>query len=44
METSGGFMPNGIGGGGMTAEVAAPSISPGTFSVSVNIQVVYEIR
>lgn len=45
METSGGYMPDGIGGGGMMmAEVAAPSISPGTFSVSVNVQVVYAIR
>jgi uncharacterized protein YggE len=44
METSGGYPVvegKGIGGG---AEVAAPSISPGTFSVSVSIQVVYEIR
>jgi len=43
---SGGWYPTqagGIGGGGM-AEVAAPSISPGTFSVSVSVQIVYEIR
>jgi hypothetical protein len=33
----------GVGGGG-GMEVAAPSISPGTFSVSVSVQVVYEIR
>ena len=48
METSG-AMPvmyeRGIGGGGgAMAEVAAPSISPGSFSVSVSVQVVYEIR
>lgn len=48
METSGAYpMPLaardlGMGGGGM--EMAAPSISPGTFSVSVSVQVVYEIR
>jgi uncharacterized protein YggE len=43
---SGGWYPMpaaGIGGGGM-AEVAAPSISPGTFSVSVSVQIAYEIR
>jgi uncharacterized protein YggE len=43
---SGGWYPmpvGGIGGGGM-AEVAAPSISPGTFSVSVSVQIAYEIR
>jgi uncharacterized protein YggE len=34
----------GMGGGGGMAEVAAPSISPGTFSVSVSVQIVYEIR
>ena len=33
----------GRGGGGM-AEVAAPSIAPGAFSVSVSVQVVYEIQ
>ena len=32
------------GGGGGMAEVAAPSVSPGSFSVSVSVQVVYEIR
>jgi uncharacterized protein YggE len=47
MET-GGWYPvpvqgGGMGGGGM-AEAAAPSISPGTFSVSVSVQIVYEIR
>jgi len=47
METGGGYPViegAGIGGGGTRAEMAAPSISPGTFSVSVSIQVVYEIR
>jgi uncharacterized protein YggE len=47
METGGGYpMPVGYGGGGGggMAEMAAPSISPGAFSVSVSIQVVYEIR
>jgi uncharacterized protein YggE len=46
METGGGYpaLMEGIGGGGERAAVAAPSISPGTFSVSVSIQVVYEIR
>lgn len=33
----------GIGGGQAVAEAAAPSISPGDFSVSVRLQVVYEI-
>jgi len=49
-ETSGGYpvpvraaVEMGVGGGG-GMEVAAPSISPGTFSVSVSVQVVYEIR
>lgn len=44
METGGGVplpVERGLGGG---AEVAAPSISPGTFSVSVSVQVVFEIR
>jgi uncharacterized protein YggE len=46
METSGGYPVaaqgvGGMGGGGM---VAAPSITPGAFSVSVSIQIVYEIR
>jgi hypothetical protein len=45
METGGGYpvmdVPGGIGGGAV--EAAAPS-SPGTFSVSVSVQVVYEIR
>jgi uncharacterized protein YggE len=46
METGGGMpMEWGVGGGGGgMSQVAAPSISPGTFSVSVNIQVVYEIQ
>ncbi len=48
METGGGMpMPAGWGvggGGGGMADVAAPSISPGTFSVSVSIQAVYEIQ
>jgi uncharacterized protein YggE len=46
METSSGYrfpVEGGVGGGGM-AEVAAPAISPGTFSVSVSVQIVYEIR
>jgi uncharacterized protein YggE len=34
----------GGGGGGVMAESAAVSISPGAFSVSVSIQVVYEIE
>jgi uncharacterized protein YggE len=34
----------GGGGGGAMAESAAVSISPGAFSVSVNVQVVYEIQ
>jgi uncharacterized protein YggE len=33
----------GMGGGGM-AEVAAPSVAPGAFSVSISVQVIYEIR
>ena len=46
-ETSGGYYPmysamDGMGGGGMA--VSAPNIQPGTFSVSVNVQIVYEIR
>ena len=48
METRGGFpvpVERGIGGGGGgMAEMAAPSISPGTFSVSLGVQIVYEIR
>ena len=47
METGGGMpmsMEWGIGGGGGGAQMVAPSISPGAFSVSVNIQVVYEIQ
>jgi len=47
-ETSGGYpVPRGAGmggGGGAAMEVAAPTISPGSFSVSVSVQVVYEIR
>lgn len=47
METSSGYpvpMDGKGGGGGGIVEVAAPAISPGTFSVSVNVQIVYEIR
>jgi uncharacterized protein YggE len=48
VETGGGYpvmdVAQGIGGGGARGEVAAPSISPGAFSVSVSVQVVYEIR
>jgi uncharacterized protein YggE len=47
VETGGGYPVAeaiGIGGRGAGAEVAAPSIPPGAFSVSVSIQVVYEIR
>jgi uncharacterized protein YggE len=48
METGGGYpvpMELGLGGGGGgVAEAAVPSISPGTFSVSVSVQVIYEIR
>lgn len=46
MEADGGYpvMGGGIGGGGGMAEVAAPSISPGSFSVSVSVQIVYDIR
>lgn len=48
METSGGYIPvemsRAVGGGGMEVAVSAPSISPGSFSVSVSVQVVYEIR
>jgi hypothetical protein len=47
METSGGYPVSPaieweVGGGG--GGVAAPSITPGGFSVSVSVQVVYEIR
>jgi hypothetical protein len=45
METSGGGpMPLGIGGGGEVMGAAAPSISPGSLSVSVSVQIVYEIQ
>jgi len=45
METSGGSpMPLGLGGGGEMAVGAAPSISPGSLSVSVSVQIVYEIQ
>jgi hypothetical protein len=45
METGGGYpLPDGIGGGAGMMEAASPSISPGTFSVSVSVQVVYDIR
>jgi uncharacterized protein YggE len=47
-ETGDGLAPmewGGRGGGGdMVETIAAPSISPGTFSVSVSVQIVYEIR
>ena len=47
MEVGGGYptlADRGVGGGGGAAvEVAAPSVSPGAFSVSVSVQVVYEI-
>jgi uncharacterized protein YggE len=45
METGGGYaypMEGGMGGGGMV-EVGAPAISPGSFSVSVSVQIVYDI-
>jgi uncharacterized protein YggE len=46
METSSGYPSpvEGRGGGGGMAEMAAPAISPGTFSVSVSVQIVYEIQ
>ena len=46
METGSGnpFPAEGRGGGGGMAEMAAPAISPGTFSVSVSVQIVYEIQ
>lgn len=38
------YVERGMGGGGMgEVAVAAPSISPGSFSVSMSVQVVYEI-
>jgi uncharacterized protein len=37
------YADRGIGGGAMM-EAAAPSVTPGAFSVSVTVQVVYEIR
>jgi len=46
-ETGGGYpVPTewGVGGGGAMVESVAPSISPGTFSVSVSVQIVYGIR
>jgi uncharacterized protein YggE len=48
METSGGYpgpypVLVELGRGGAGPEAAAPSISPGSFSVSVSVQVVYEI-
>jgi uncharacterized protein YggE len=44
METTGGPYPVlGLGGGGGEM-MAAPSVSPGTFTVSVGVQIVYEIR
>jgi uncharacterized protein YggE len=47
METGGGSpypVEWGMGGGGGMAEYAAPSISPGSFSVSISVQIVYDIR
>ena len=45
METSGGGpVPLGLGGGGEMMGAAAPSISPGSLSVSVSVQIVYEIE
>jgi uncharacterized protein YggE len=46
-EVGGGYpilADRGIGSGGCTAaDVAAPSVSPGAFSVSVSVQVVYKL-
>lgn len=45
METSGGTpRPVELAAGAREAEIAAPSISPGAFSVSVSVQVVYAIQ
>lgn len=50
MEVGGGYpvvevmVERAYGGGMAPVDVAAPSISPGAFSVSVSMQVVYEIR
>lgn len=47
METSGGLpvlVERGYGGGGGMVETVAPSISPGSFSVSISVQVVYVIH
>ncbi len=33
-----------IGGGAVAMDMAAPNVTPGSFSVSVSVQVVYEIR
>jgi uncharacterized protein len=38
------FADRGIGGGSAMMEMAAPSVTAGSFSVSVSVQVVYEIR
>jgi len=39
-KSGGGPMPPGIGGGGEMMGAAAPSISPGSLSVSVSVQIV----
>jgi uncharacterized protein YggE len=39
------FADRGIGGGGgMAEQAAAPGFTPGSFSVTVNVQIAYEIR
>lgn len=46
-ETSGNYpiaADRGIGGGGAMMESAAPRVEAGSFSVSVSVQIVYEIR
>jgi uncharacterized protein len=46
-ETGGNFpvaADYGIGGGGAMMEAAAPRVEPGSFSVSVGVQIVYSIR
>lgn len=47
-ETGGGYpvsAPVGLGGGaGKMVEMAAPNVASGSFSVTVNVQVVYEIK
>lgn len=44
VETGGGYPDMAEGIGGARAEMVAPPISPGPLSVSVSIQVVYEIQ